>query len=87
MPFYVYMLQSESTGRYYIGHTRDLQERLLRHNEGRAGYTRAGRPWRLVYCEEHQSRGAAVKRELELKGKHRRSVLEALVRSQSTGSG
>jgi putative endonuclease len=87
MPFHVYILQSEKTGRFYVGQTQDVQERLARHNEGRAAYTRAGRPWRLVYQEEHESRSAAVQRESELKAKPRRSVLEGMVRSQSIGTG
>ncbi|NWG13301.1 MAG: GIY-YIG nuclease family protein, partial [Acidobacteria bacterium] len=35
MPHYVYILQSLADGRYYIGQTSDLQNRLQRHNAGR----------------------------------------------------
>jgi predicted GIY-YIG superfamily endonuclease len=34
MAFHVYILQSEKTGRFYVGHTQDVQERLARHNCG-----------------------------------------------------
>ena len=40
MPYYVYILQSEKDGTYYIGSTQDLDERLKRHNEGRSKYTK-----------------------------------------------
>jgi predicted GIY-YIG superfamily endonuclease len=31
--FYVYILQSESTGRFYIGHTNNLDRQLAEHND------------------------------------------------------
>jgi putative endonuclease len=38
MAFYVYILQSEATGRYYVGQTKDLQDRVAYH---RANYSKA----------------------------------------------
>ncbi|MDP2918981.1 MAG: GIY-YIG nuclease family protein, partial [Dehalococcoidia bacterium] len=32
--FYVYILQSEKSGRYYIGSTGDIPTRLAQHNAG-----------------------------------------------------
>lgn len=69
MPYYVYIIQSEKDGSYYIGSTQDLSERIERHNQGRSQYTKAKRPWKLVYYEEHPSRSAAMKREMEIKRK------------------
>jgi GIY-YIG catalytic domain-containing protein len=49
MTFFVYILQSESTGRYYIGQTKNLEERVTYHN---ANYSKALRnrgPWKLVH--------------------------------------
>jgi len=65
--YYVYILQSELTGRYYIGSTGNLEDRLLRHNTGRSKATKSGMPWQLVWQEEFSTRGEAYKRELELK--------------------
>lgn len=45
---YVYILQSEiDPGRFYTGCSRDLRERLLRHNAGKVAHTSKFRPWRL----------------------------------------
>jgi|GEM_PF-3724101 len=44
MPCYVYILESELDGTFYIGSTRDVGERLARHNEGRSGYTKSRVP-------------------------------------------
>jgi putative endonuclease len=81
MSFYVYILQSELDGSYYIGSTQDLQSRLERHNQGRVKYTRPRRLWRLVYSEEHPDRSSAVKRENEIKAKKRKTFIESLVRT------
>ena len=72
MTFFVYILRSETTGRIYIGHTSDLKRRLREHNDsqlGKSRYTRKQKgPWRLVYSEEKESRGDAMRRERFLKG-------------------
>ena len=34
MAYWVYILQSEFTGRYYVGHTNDLEDRLHWENGG-----------------------------------------------------
>lgn len=81
MPYYVYILQSEKDGTYYIGSTQDLDERLRRHNEGRSKYTKVKRPWRVVYSEEFEDRSAAMKREHEIKNRKKREYIETLVRT------
>lgn len=65
--YYIYILLSEKTGKYYIGSTGDIDDRLYRHNSGQSKYTKSGIPWRLVYSEEYATRGEAVKRENEIK--------------------
>ena len=45
---YVYILQSElDPRRFYTGCTRDLRERLSRHNNGNVPHTSKWRPWRI----------------------------------------
>ena len=60
-------LQSESSGRFYVGSSEDLQDRLARHEGGRTHATKGRGPWKLVYVEEHATRAEAVRRELEVK--------------------
>ena len=79
MPYYVYILQSLKDGSYYIGSTRDLSQRLERHNQGRSQYTKPKRPWKLVYSEEHLDRSGAVKRENGIKAKKRSTFIESLI--------
>lgn len=45
---YVYILQSEiDPERFYTGSSRDLRERLQRHNAGKVLHTAKWKPWRL----------------------------------------
>jgi len=65
--YYVYVLKSLKDGNLYIGQTSHLEKRLEYHNSGRVYSTNKRRPFELVYSQEFQSRGEAIKREKELK--------------------
>jgi putative endonuclease len=58
VPFWVYILKSESTGKTYIGHTSDIERRLREHNDkelGKLRYTRKQKgPWKLIYSEHRE---------------------------------
>jgi putative endonuclease len=79
VPFTVYIIQSEFDGTLYTGHTNNVVNRLQRHNDGKARYTKPKRPWRLVYTEEFLSRAEAMQRETELKSFHRKDLLMQLI--------
>ena len=79
MAFFVYILRSEKDGGLYLGHTRDLDRRLIQHNSpGRKTYTAKRGPWKLVHSEVHESRSEAMSRERFLKshaGAHEKKCL------------
>ena len=78
MIFWVYMLAC-ADGRYYTGHTNDLEKRLAEHTAGLVdAFTRDRRPVRLVFCEEFQTRDQALERERQIKGWNR-AKKEALI--------
>src|SRR5215211_5002808 len=82
MAYYVYILYSEKTNKFYVGSTEDITERLdNRHNAGRNISTKSGIPWVLRYCETFNSRTDAIKRELEIKRKKSRAYIEWLIGS------
>ncbi len=65
--WFVYIVQC-SDASLYTGITVDLEQRLLRHNQGEgARYTRARLPVRLVYSETAADRAAASRREWQIK--------------------
>jgi putative endonuclease len=67
MVFYVYILLCMD-GSFYTGYTKDLEARTRQHESGTgARYTKAHRPKKIAYVEQHQSRAEAMRREREIK--------------------
>ncbi len=81
MAYFVYIIESEKDGTYYIGSTQDIEERLQRHNQGRSKYTRTKQPWKLIYFEEYKDRTAAIKKELVIKQRKSKDYIKKLVRA------
>ena len=81
--FWVYVLQSGTTGKLYIGQTNDLSGRLRQHNDpesNRSLYTkRTPGPWVLAHVEEFPSRREAMARERFLKTGQGRDWLRGIV--------
>ena len=65
--YYVYILQSVSEGKYYIGSTRDVAQRITRHNARMVPSTKRYCPWKLIYTEVFNTPSEARKREREIK--------------------
>ena len=77
--YYVYILESSQTGKYYIGYTSCIATRLTKHNAGATRSTRPGIPWNLVYFESYKEKGEALRREKEIKKKKSRVYIENLI--------
>ena len=78
--YYIYILFSLKTNKYYIGSTDDLARRLKHHNAGSTPSTKSGAPdWKICYTETVPDRTAALKRELEIKKKKGKNYLEGLI--------
>jgi putative endonuclease len=63
----VYILKSQTTGKYYVGHSENLEERVRRHNDGESLSTRKGIPWVVIRAEEYATRGEAMTQEKRIK--------------------
>ena len=67
MAFWVYILRC-ADGRYYTGHTDDLERRLAQHQRGEGGaFTSIRRPVTLMWCEDAPTRDEALAMERQLK--------------------
>jgi putative endonuclease len=77
---FVYILQSETTGRFNIGSTDDLERRLSEHLRGHSLATRGRGPWKLAYKEEFETLLDARRRELEIKRWKSAKMIQALIR-------
>jgi putative endonuclease len=84
--FYTYILKSIKSGRYYIGHTSDIEERLERHNTGKVTATKNKGPWLVIYFETCESKAEANSRELYIKSMKSRIYIEKLIRIKKPNS-
>ena len=69
MHHYVYMIKSIKQGKVttYVGHTKDLKNRLKLHNAGKGAKFTRGRKWILIYKEKLKSKKMAISREYFIK--------------------
>ncbi|MBM3245411.1 MAG: hypothetical protein FJZ15_06435 [Candidatus Omnitrophica bacterium] len=77
--WYVYIIQSTSNQGYYAGVTKDLQERLSRHNSGRSRYTKNRGPWIYRHTEPFKDLPSARKREFFIKKQKSKRFIESLI--------
>jgi putative endonuclease len=65
--WFVYVVRCRD-GTLYTGISRDVDERLAKHNAGKgARYTRGRGPVALLHTERKSSQGAALRREAAIK--------------------
>jgi putative endonuclease len=67
MDFCTYVLRSQTTGRFYIGHTENLTKRICEHNNNRTLSIKNRGPWELYYSETFPTRSEAAARECQIK--------------------
>jgi len=79
----LYILQSEASGRFYVGSTDDLKRRLCEHHRGHTPSTRGRGPWNVVYTETFGTLSEARKRELEIKRWKSARLIKALIKSRA----
>ncbi|GAB2498892.1 hypothetical protein GCM10027164_33650 [Algoriphagus taiwanensis] len=81
MAFFIYILYSPSSDKYYVGHSEDPIKRLSEHNFGTLHKsTTPGRPWELkAIFKIEGNRGDALKMELFIKKQKSRKLIEKLI--------
>ena len=84
MAFYVYILKC-ANGKYYTGHTDDLEKRIGQHRSGAIkGYTSEHLPVTLMWAQDFPTRYEALDAEMKIKG-WSQSKKEALIRGDWRG--
>jgi len=76
MKYYVYILRSITTEKYYVGQTYNVEKRAREHNEGLVRSTKSGKPWKLIWTRETDSRSEAMKIERTIKKRGVKRYLE-----------
>lgn len=76
--YYVYLLLC-ADGSIYTGITNDVKKRFAEHKAKKGGrYTRSHGAKKILYTEAHGTKGAALKREMEIKKWRREKKLQLL---------
>jgi putative endonuclease len=78
MSFFVYILQN-TTGRFYIGQTNNLDARLRRHNEGKVFSTKNRGHWQVIFNRPFATRSEAMMAESFLKSMKNKKALETYI--------
>ena len=81
MPYHAYILRSQSTGRFYVGHTENRGTRVVEHNNNRTMSIKNRGPWVLVYSEEYATRSEASQRERQIKKMKSHRWIEQVTRA------
>ena len=81
MAYYVYILQSVKTGRYYFGVSNNVRRRFAEHNSGFSKSTAPFRPFILKRVDCFENIKEAYQRERFLKSKKNRRIIELIIQS------
>jgi putative endonuclease len=76
---FVYVLESLSNGRYYIGSSKNPDDRLLRHNRGSVQATRNKGPWIIKFKQYYENVADARRMELRLKKFKNKDIIERII--------
>lgn len=75
----VYILRSETIGRFYVGYTSlDIEERMSYHNYNNKGFTGKANDWKVIHIEFYESKAKAIQKEKQIKKRGARRYLEDL---------
>jgi len=78
MIFTCYILKSQKSGKFYIGHTNDINRRFIEHNSGQTKSTKSGIPWDIVFTKTFNSKTEAAAFETFIKKMKSRKFIEDL---------
>jgi putative endonuclease len=87
MKFYVYILQSTKTAKFYIGQTQNLENRFDEHNSGKSKYTSKDAPWNLVWYGVVGTRKESYGLEQQIKSFKSRKRIIKHIEDNQVGSG
>ena len=76
----VYVLLSLKDGKFYIGFTTNLKQRLTDHFHGQSKATFPRRPFKLIFCEYFLSKKDAMRRERYFKTSYGKKALKIMLR-------
>ena len=82
--FWVYIIKSEKTDRYYTGSCGNIEIRLREHNNNQTKTTKHRGPYKLIYKEKFELKKDALSREKQIKNYKSGRAFKKLVASPSS---
>tara|TARA_E500000331_G_scaffold146392_1_gene142468 strand:+ start:202 stop:486 length:285 start_codon:yes stop_codon:yes gene_type:complete len=70
MSYFVYLIVNKKPKNRltsYVGYTKNLNERIKKHNSSKGAKFTRGRFWKLAYSKRYESKNIALKEEYKLK--------------------
>jgi predicted GIY-YIG superfamily endonuclease len=49
--YFIYLIESQKSGVWYVGLSANPELRLIQHNQGKSKFTSGYIPWKLIYTE------------------------------------
>jgi putative endonuclease len=83
MPYFVYILYSNSADTYYIGSSNNPERRLSFHNTIEKGFTSRYRPWQIAFKKEFSTKAEAQQSEQKLKQWKSKLMIQCLIMVKS----
>jgi len=80
--YWLYILHSASIDRYYVGISHDPKQRLHYHNTAKTGWTKRGRPWRLVFKQKIGTKEAALRIERFVKAQKSQQFIQRIIQGE-----
>ncbi|MCH7828465.1 GIY-YIG nuclease family protein [Patescibacteria group bacterium] len=84
MKYIVYILQSLSAKKSYVGVTDNIERRIKEHNSGKHFYTKRHTPWKVIHTEEYSNFQEAQRQEKYLKTTSGRRIMKKIFDSIKT---
>lgn len=82
MKYYLYILKSKTSDKYYTGISEDVERRLEFHNTREKGFTSRYRPWKVVFKKEFENKTEAIRAERNVKRWKSKVMIEKLIKQE-----
>ncbi|MBI3587203.1 MAG: GIY-YIG nuclease family protein [Ignavibacteriales bacterium] len=79
MTYYLYILKSQKTDKFYTGISNDPRRRLEFHNSVEKGFTARYRPWEIAFTKEFPDKFDALKAEKKVKSWKSKAMIQKLI--------
>jgi len=84
--YHFYIIYSLKAHKYYIGHTSNLSQRLVKHNANHKGFTGRYSDWVIVYSEDFETKIEAYARERQVKNWKSKIMIQQLINKSANSS-